>query len=149
MGVVAVVVAVLIGVPTLFVTFWSFLQTRTNRLRDDLGYVAYRRDWAKSLTPGGERGARYPQSVQRRSDGWDRFFGPRLLSFRAFDRCLLIAFVYPILLFVGAWALGGTHQMAGEDFLPDVEHGWPRIWRTGLLLGLAIGAFLWLRICWD
>ncbi len=56
----------------------------------------------------------------------DGYFGPRL-GWRAFDRCLLHAYLYPILLFVAAWVAGGGGALGIVTVFGDVN-ALQRLW---------------------
>jgi hypothetical protein len=61
---------------------------------------------------GGRAGSAYKALIERCLGFADRVFGPNERSspaqWRTFDRCLLVAFVYPMLLFVLGWVTGGS-----------------------------------------
>ena len=65
----------------------------------------------------------------------DDYFGPRL-SWRAFDRCVLHAYLYPILLFVAAWVAGGSGELGAVEVLSTAAW-WQRL-LTALAMILAI-----------
>jgi hypothetical protein len=61
----------------------------------------------------------------------DGYFGPRL-GWRAFDRCLLHAYLYPILLFVAAWVAGASGELGAVEVLSTTA------WWQRLLTALAM-----------
>ena len=57
--------------------------------------------------------ARYRDLLKGGLARLDRFFG-RPWSWRAFDRCLLLAFVYPAAFLLSGWAFGGTISFSSD-----------------------------------
>lgn len=78
--------------------------------------------------------ASYRRTLDRALDAADRFFGP-LISLRAYGACLMIAFFYPIVLFLLTWVLGGPRTLGGLVILPE---GWPTAMRLTLIAGLVL-----------
>lgn len=64
----------------------------------------------------------------------ERWFGPRW-SWRAFGLSLMIAAVYPILLYVVAWVAGASGSIGDRNILPN---GLP-FWRRAAILALGVG----------
>lgn len=62
----------------------------------------------------------------------DRYFGPPF-GWRAFDRCLLHAYLYPIVLFGIAWVAGASGGLGSVDILASAEVC-ERFWRALLLI---------------
>lgn len=76
----------------------------------------------------------YRRTLYRALDAADRFFGPPI-SLRAYGACLVIAFFYPIVLFLLTWVLGGSRTLGGLVILPE---GWPTAMRVTLIAGLVL-----------
>ncbi len=74
----------------------------------------------------------------------DDFFGSAK-GYLAFDRCLSIAFLYPIFLFVMAWIGGAGGTLATLRVLPDLGSLPDRLFYAVLLAGLGGVWFLLLR----
>ncbi len=87
----------------------------------------------------------YREGILEFTKAWDRFFGPNP-GWQTFSRCLQIAFVYPIALFVFAWTLGGSPTLSGvPTFDPEIYPGPPRWWRGVLVAILAVSVFFTFR----
>ncbi|WDE00998.1 hypothetical protein [Thalassomonas actiniarum] len=63
------------------------------------------------------------------------FFGPAL-SLSAFNRCLSIAYIYPLFAFLLSWLLGGNGKIASFVFLPEINQP---LYRFFLLVWLILG----------
>jgi len=64
------------------------------------------------------------------------------MNWKAFDRCLLIFHIYPIVLYLLGWLFGGSSKVGGVFMLPDVVL-WPgRLWRVALVA--IMGTAIWL-----
>ncbi|PWK57324.1 hypothetical protein C7455_11251 [Roseicyclus mahoneyensis] len=73
----------------------------------------------------------------------DAVYGPRPLSWRAFDRCLLLALFYPLIAVVLGWALFNTHSPAGLTLFVDEPRLLPRIGRAiALVFAMAVAAWV-------
>lgn len=84
----------------------------------------------------------YENALHHLKSKWDGFFSENW-SRQTFTRCLQIAFLYPLGLFMLAWALGGPHQMSGiAMFSEDIQTGWPRIWRAATLFMSIISLYV-------
>ena len=59
----------------------------------------------------------YKNDLSTFLDKGDRFFG--LSWWRIYDQCLLVAFVYPLVLFLFSWAFGGNGSLGEANLLPD------------------------------
>lgn len=62
-----------------------------------------------------------------------RIYGPKPLSWRAYDRCLLIAFIYPLLALLIAWMAANQHSPGGMALFTDEPRWWMRLGRAALL----------------
>lgn len=112
-----------------------------------------RREEASSRIRADQAGAheRYRRVIDNLLARAEAFYGPNTLNFRAqwqaFDRCLLIAFIYPLALFVVGWLLGGsgTFGVAGEglEVLPTLPF-WQRPILALILLGVGVGIGLFI-----
>ena len=71
------------------------------------------------------RRALYRGWLEGAENGLRRFFGQNLLGWRAFDRCLLLALVYPIFLLLLAWLFGAAPSLGGEPLF-DAGLAWPQ-----------------------
>ncbi|MDR8391364.1 hypothetical protein NC796_09460 [Aliifodinibius sp. S!AR15-10] len=54
-------------------------------------------------------------------------------SLRALSTCLLLAFVYPLLLFLFTWAFFGVYQIGNQSVMPS---DWPHLYRLLFIIGL-------------
>jgi hypothetical protein len=74
-----------------------------------------------------DRAARYFGAIEA-SVGWfDRVYGPKLISYRAFDRALLFAFIYAILTVLIGWTIFDAGQLGGVAFMPEGLPFWLRM----------------------
>lgn len=73
-----------------------------------------------------------------------RWFGPSW-SFKAFDRSLALAFIYPLLVVLVAWALGGPFRL-GLDAMDSDSASVPNFLRWIFVVGLP--AFLVAQVYW-
>lgn len=74
-----------------------------------------------------DRAARYFGAIEA-SVGWfDRVYGPKLISYGAFDRALLFAFVYAIFTLLIGWAIFDAGQLGGVAFMPEGLPFWRRM----------------------
>ena len=79
----------LAAVAALVFMVYTHIVSRTDALKAELRKHGRRQSYAAYLAPGAGRRDRYRAALAARAAGWDRFFGPRLLGWRAFVRCLL------------------------------------------------------------
>ncbi|ABA77572.1 hypothetical protein GQF56_14980 [Rhodobacter sphaeroides] len=84
-------------------------------------------DWADAWFAG----------IARFSGFASRLYGERLLSWRAFDKALMIAFLYPIAALLLGWALFDAGRLGESEFLPEGLKLWRR---TLLLVAIGLGA---------
>lgn len=82
---------------------------------------------------------RYQTVLKTFGERADHWFGPAI-SLRAFERCLIFAFVYPIVLFILAWVAG----MPAKPALPDLAV-WNRITFLVFLLLISVGLSLYVK----
>ncbi|MGL4974888.1 MAG: hypothetical protein ACRC56_06320, partial [Bosea sp. (in: a-proteobacteria)] len=75
---------------------------------------------------------RYTRNVGALNARIRAFYGAPF-SWTAFERSLLVAIVYPLLLFLVAWVVGGVGTIGDIILLPDLEFG-GRSWLAGLLM---------------
>ncbi len=77
----------------------------------------------------------------------DLFFGPRLLGWRAFDRCVALALLYPIVFLLVGWVCGAAPTQDGKPLLP-AGLAWP--WRLAVSVALSsIAVALWSAVRWS
>jgi len=69
---------------------------------------------------GERRRALYLRGLDGAEAALRRFFGTRLLGWRAFDRCLLLAYLYPIFFLLLAWVFGAVPSLGGAPLF-EVE----------------------------
>lgn len=94
-------------------------------------------DWAQ----------RYYGAIAGRLDWFDRFYGPRLLGWRAFDRAVQVAFVYAISTLLIGWVLFDAGNLGGAAFLPAGQTFWQR--GAGLLAMAAVGGIVFAVLRFD
>jgi len=111
--------------------------------KKELADLASLEAWLPSLADS-LRMARYHNAIKRALDRVDGFFGEKPFGWRALTTCWLIAFVYPLMLFMLTWAAGGPHTLGVLDFLPE---GWSALRRWGFVGGfLVYGCLLFLLV---
>ena len=88
------------------------------------------------------RSAAYFRAISRVLGFAERWWGPAL-SWRAFDRCIAIAFLYPLFAAILGWAVANTHSPGGLDLFRDEPDFLLRILRSGALLA-ALGIAVWI-----
>jgi hypothetical protein len=71
----------------------------------------------------------------------DRFYGSGLLTFRAFERCLLLALVYPVVGVLVAWIAFGTYGYQEVMLLTPTDTQFERI-RRALVLSFFVAALI-------
>lgn len=71
----------------------------------------------------------------------EKIFG-RNGSFHAFERCLMLAYLYPILFTAIAWLLWNNHSPTGFPLFPDITDHWDRLSKFTLLI-CAILFLIW------
>ena len=74
----------------------------------------------------------------------EQAFGPPW-SWRAFDRCLLVAFVYPIFLLVMGWALGAPGTIGTLRLLPEQAPA-QRALSALVLVSISLALFFWFKL---
>ena len=88
-----------------------------------------------ALNPGWAK--RYYTGIAA-SRGWfDRVYGPRLWSWRAFDRALLFAFVYASFSLMIGWLAFDAGQLGGVPFMTEGLPPWQRV---AVLAALLVGS---------
>ncbi|MGR3709838.1 MAG: hypothetical protein ACU0A9_10405 [Alterinioella nitratireducens] len=102
--------------------------------------------------------ASWPRLTQRWRRGWGQayfdaiaevqqfavaFYGPKALSFRAFDRCLTLALLYPILAVLLGWVVANAYDPGGLALFPDEPRFLVRIGKAMALIG-AWGICFWI-----
>lgn len=78
-------------------------------------------------------------------------FGFNPFTPESYDKCQRLAFFYPMLSFLIAWAMGGNGQVGGVEFLGK-EMVMPDVWQRWLfLLGMAVVMLIsfWLIFHWQ
>jgi hypothetical protein len=129
------IIPVLVAIMAAALPYWH------NQLVNQLADPADRASIRAELTTDAAAGRRFRDGVDRLLGLVDRYFGPPL-GLRAFDRCLLHAYLYPIVLFVIAWAAGAPGGLRGIELLVDLG-AWERVWRGAVfVLSIAV-AFGW------
>ena len=121
----------------------NLLFGNAEKIEKQLGHQADRARLIAELTEPKPWRERYRLALERILAFADRFYGPNTLTFkdqwRGFDRCLLVAFVYPLILLLVGWLGGGSGVFgtadAGFKLLPDIP-----LWQRPLL-GFALIAY--------
>ncbi len=80
----------------LFAWYIHYVRERKKELADRASLDI----WLSSLADSRRR-ARYHNAIKRALDRVDAFFGKKPFGWRALNTCWLIAFVYPLVLFMG------------------------------------------------
>jgi hypothetical protein len=146
-----------VGGLTFFVIYQRYAAILTRRGRHER--AAYDR-LRRTLAVGGLAAETYAHRLTAALDAVDRFFGdagmasrtlfPRAFGLRtpaplwtapAFDRCLLLALIYPVATIYLAWVVSGHVGPAEHALLmqPD-KPGWDRTWRMVILVVAAFSA---------
>ncbi len=95
------------------------------------------RDWA--IKPG--RADRYRDLIAYGLRVTAKFYGPGLgLSWRGYGACLIVAYAYPVFLWLFAWALGGPGALGGLPLLDETKS--PHLRWFGLVIVCAATIFL-------
>lgn len=123
--------------------FWTRFDMRSERVRILLREDQYRKELADRLSSSAGWGERYRNALVRQDAHLSRFFGSRFLGLKAFDRCLFIAYIYPVVFFVFAFMAGGETEIAGQAAFPDNISGGERT-IYGLFLFIIGGIALFL-----
>jgi len=94
--------------------------------------------------------ASWPQQAQKWRRGWSQayfdaiaevlhfaeaFYGPKPLSFRAFNRCLTLAILYPVLAVLLGWVVANAYDPGGLALFPDEPRILVRIGKATALIG--------------
>lgn len=118
----------------------------------------------KRLTAGETAGAWYARTVRSAIFLTDRFFGDAgkatnswkphafrlkkaapLWTAASYDRCLLIALIYPIVCIYAVWAVTGTAGLVGSALGFVDGTGWPHVGRVFMLFAITTGGLIALR----
>lgn len=86
---------------------------------------------------------RYQSILKTFGNRADLWFGPAI-SLKAFDRCLLLAFSYPIVLFVLAWLVGMPGTIGAIELLPEFEF-WERLGTVVIVASVYIGQYYYYK----
>ena len=133
--------AVFTAVGALGVWYWGYVRARKKELADP----ATLPEWKHRLADSPRLG-RYRNGIEGALGRVDRFFGEKHFGWRALNMCWFIAFIYPLVLFIGTWAAGGPHTLGVLELLPASFH-WALRWifvmgyalfGYGLVLGHAL-----------
>lgn len=109
-------------------------------LMGDKGSYEQIRDWA--MRPG--RGARYRALIKWGLGRASRFYGTAQgISFEGYTTCLLLALVYPIVIWLLAWAMNGPTTIAGVAAFDEVAPAPIRWVVLALLAALTLGMGIW------
>ncbi len=80
----------------------------------------------------------YVTGINRGLKGLNLFFGPAK-SWKAFNRCLTLAYLYPLIFMCFSWVAGQSPSIAG---LPIFPGDWTNGWLKGLLAVALMGYFV-------
>jgi len=78
-------------------------------------------------------------------------FGFNPFTPESYDKCLRLAFLYPILSFFIAWAMGGNGQVGTADWMVN-DAASLDVWHRGVLVGgwvVGVWASFWLLFVWK
>ena len=114
--------------------YWGYVRARKKELADPASLEAWLPRLADSL-----RMARYHNGIGRALDRVDGFFGEKPFGWRALSMCWLIAYVYPLMLFMLTWAVGGSHTLGALELLPE---GWSLALRWGFVGGFVVYGYI-------
>jgi len=104
--------------------------------------------------------ASWPRLTQRWRRGWGQayfdaiaevqqfavaFYGPKALSLRAFNRCLTLALLYPILAVLLGWVVANAYDPGGLALFPDEPRVLARTGKVMALIGIWGICFLILK----
>lgn len=74
----------------------------------------------------------------------ENWFGKKYFSWQAYDRCLTIAFIYPIWLLIIAWMFGGTGELGSLKLLDNQITIGQKVFEVSLLVISTLYFFYWL-----
>ena len=111
-----------------------YIGARKKELADPASLEAWLLNLADSL-----RMARYHNGIGHALDRVDGFFGEKPFGWRALTTCWLIAFVYPLMLFMLTWAAGGPHTLGVLELLLE---DWNLVARWGFVVGYAVYGYI-------
>ena len=138
-------VGALLALISIGVSIWVFNKTSHQAMLRDVRSPEWRTYFLNILTSGNSLGEKYQSSLKRLAGSFDWYFGRNRLGWGAFYRCVQIAFAYPILLFIAAYAVGGSNEISGVAMYPVPETAWDRLWRAVLLASFIAAVFVWVR----
>lgn len=84
----------------------------------------------------------YFRAIDGVTEWADGFYDKRLISTKAFDRCLFLAYLYPALAALIGWAIWNLHSPGGFALFPDFADPGPRLWRSAIILASAVGVYV-------
>ncbi len=87
----------------------------------------------------------YPKGILNKAFGFNPF------TPESYDKCLRMVFLYPILSFFIAWAMGGSGQVGGYEFFGK-EAATLEVWQRWVLLGGMVASLamsFWLLFRWQ
>ena len=132
-GLWSLVATVFFGVVASLLSFYFFVLPKTAAdLREQLEDERDRQDILADLR-GRSLRQRYQDGLVWFLGRCDRHLGTRF--WQVADRCLLIALIYPILLFCLAWAVGGTGSFGDLALLPESDSLLVRLAILSLVIG--------------
>lgn len=134
----------LLALVSIFLTIWLFWLPRyETHIREQLDDAHDRADIRDTLLNTKDAFERYQQGIVWLNTRFQHWFGDAW-SWRAFDRYLLLAFIYPICLLMLAWLFGAPGKIGHLTIFPD-QPPWRRLLSVSLLITLGVGMFFWLR----
>ena len=95
-------------------------------------------------TRGGGWTTGYFAALEGLTDWADRFYGRARFGWHAFERCLMLAFLYPVLAALLAWVVANAHSPGGLPLFDDQPGAWSRLWRAGIVLASGVSFALYL-----
>ena len=119
--------AVGLGVPVAAFLI-SFVQN--NHLREELSDLSSRDELIARYSLRGQDA--YFSGLARVVGLAEWIYGPKALSWRAYGRCLTIAFIYPLLAVMLGWVLFNIWNPAWIEIFVDTENGWERALRFAI-----------------
>lgn len=120
---VAAIVGGVLAVPALVLAILTFVTSRIDKDADEFESVltdpASRQSLIKELRSGWSFA--YLKAIRDVLNSADNFWGPAR-SFAAFDKCLMLAFLYPLVAVVISWAISNQHSPAGFLLFQDIAN---------------------------
>ncbi|WP_299922167.1 hypothetical protein [uncultured Pelagimonas sp.] len=121
-----------LGLLALVQAWWH---RREDNLRSDISSAPYRAKLIQRYDC--DKADRDYISLRLLLDWADRFYGPSL-SYQALNRCLSLAFVYPLVAAFFAWLVFNSGSPGGLELFRDIPVWHERLWRGAVLFATIV-----------